>query len=493
MPRLPAPHYLDLQNGAFKETSPADLATLFQALPQSPHKNNLVIHFHGGLVNRESGHKSGLILKESYEAAGAYPIFFIWNSGIKDTLWGNLQEISQEKIFRRLVRRVGQLVLGKMGEEAGQRGGQLELMSLKELPADLEALEQDLQNLEKTAGRPVDWELTTLQEKQVRVELERDRVLNEEAQKIANGLRDADEIDNAIKSRGGSAVRGSTETLMSPEILRELADEGGEPGERGITVFFTIVKHTISVVGRVLSRYRKGRDHGLYTTIVEEILRALYIDNAGALVWKLIKKDTADAFGGDPRKHGGTAFVEQLRQAWHADLNLTLVGHSTGAIYIGHLLQHLDAVLPPEARVNVVFLAAASSFGFINDRLDVFRRRVRHFHNFGLSDERERTYWEFPGYRGSLLYLVSGILEPDEVDMPLVGMERYWDASGPYDRPDIKNVMAMIADKERVWSLSEAGAGRECDAKKHGDFDDNDEATRRSLTFLIGKEFGNAG
>ena len=42
------------------------------------------------------------------------------------------------------------------------------------------------------------------------------------------------------------------------------------------------------------------RDHGLYTTIVEEVLRAAYFNRVGEVVWRMMKKDTSDAFQADP-------------------------------------------------------------------------------------------------------------------------------------------------------------------------------------------------
>lgn len=496
---LPPGHFLDLVDGRFAGTTAADLDTLFARLDADP-GNHLVIHFHGGLVSRESAHASASILLDTYRDAGAYPVFFVWNSDLITAVRRNLDEIAKEKAFRRLVLRVGQLVLGKLGEAVLPVGARstdtLDPPSLKDLPRedDLELLERELDAREAALGAsPAQVEeLSERQEEKVERELATDRVIIEEAQKIAAGLRDPAAVDAELGTRGASTVRGSTATLMSAEILRGIAAETPEPGARGIGTLVTLARFGAKVVRQVVRRYREGRDHGLYSTVVEEVLRGLYLDNVGVLVWNAMKNDTHDAFGGDPALHGGTAFLERLAEHWPEGRRVTLVGHSTGAIYIGRFLEAADRVLPPERRFDVVFLAAACSFPFLHQRLDLFRRRVDNVRSFGLSDRAERAYWEFPPVmKGSLLYFVSGVLEEDEVDMPLVGMERYFSPAGPYDRDDVREVAAYLVADTRVWAGApdDLGPGRRCTGPRHGDFDDQDEAMRESLAHILRNGF----
>jgi hypothetical protein len=58
---------------------------------------------------------------------------------------------------------------------------------------------------------------------------------------------------------------------------------------------------------------------------------------------------------------------------------------------------------------------------------------------FALTDKAERKYFEVPViYKGSLLYIVSGLCEQDpDADKPLLGMQRYWLGKVPYKRADI--------------------------------------------------------
>ncbi len=492
--KLPPEHYLDLVDGRFSQTTAEDLDTLFQKLDAHPQKN-IVVHFHGGLVSRDGAHETGSVLLGTYRDAGAYPVFFVWNTDLLKAVGSNLDEIAKEKAFRRLVLRAGQMVLGKLGESLLPRGarstGTLDAPSLKDLPRedDLEELERELDAREAALSpdRAALDELTPQQEAHVERELTTDRVMNEEAQKIAAGLRDPNAVEAELRTRGSSPVRGSTTTLMSAEILKEIAEQTPEPGARGLGTIITLARFGGLVVRNVVRRYRAGRDHGLYATVVEEVLRALYLDNVGVLVWNAMKNDTKDSFGGDPMRHGGTAFLQRLAANWPEGRRVTLVGHSTGAIYIGHFLEQADRILPEGRKFDVVFLAAACSFGFLHERMDVLRRRVANVRSFGLSDADERAYWEFPPVmKGSLLYFVSGVLEEDEADMPLVGMERYY-SGGAYDRDDVREVTAWLGPDLRVWTggTEDRGPGWRCTSKKHGDLDDKDEHTRASLAHIL--------
>ena len=336
-------------------------------------------------------------------------------------------------------------------------------------------------------------ELSEAQVQQLEEILQQDQRLKEEEAAILAGLRDQGVVEQELGARGpGVPVRGSTQTLMSSKILKEIAaaQDSEEEGQgRSVALAWTIAKHGAKIVAQVLRRYWHGRDHGLYTTVVEEVLRHLYLDNLGLLTWGLIKDDTKDAFGGDPSVHGGTAFVRHLAGWWREGREISLVGHSTGAIYIGHFLEEMDRVLPPEAKANVAFLAPACTFEFLGERLDLFERRVGHWRNFSLKDEIEAGYWEVPGYRGSLLYMVSGLAEGDaedgldQVDMPLVGMQRYFDQAETYDSRAVRRMRDYAHDK-CVWSVIDGGTGRRSSARKHGDFDEDDQTMQSVVEFL---------
>lgn len=478
-------NYLDLVDGVFEGTNAADLAAAFEAVATSPAPDHVVVHFHGGLVGRDSAMAMAERLLPVYGGAAAYPLFFVWNSGALSVLANNLNEVAQEPAFQRLVRRLAQLLAGKLLETIGTRGVTIQAESIKDVSADPEQLLEWTRQREAAAQQRVT-ELTATERSQIERELKQDAVLNAEAAAIAAALRDPREVEQEqqFKTRGGAAVRASRRTLMSPSVLKRIAEESPEPGTRSVATLMVLAKYGVEIAGAVIGRYRRGRDHGLLVTIVEEVARTLYADSIGATVWSLMKGDTGDAFGADPQRHGGTAFARMLQLWWKPGRRITLVGHSTGAIYIGHLLDQIDALLPAQAKVDVVFLAPACTYGFLSERLPVLRRRVSGFRLFGLTDELERGYWEVPLlYPASLLYLVSGLFEEDEADMPIVGMQRYLQASGPYDTPAVRAVAAWI-DSRCVWSPAQTGAGLLSSAPRHGGFDE-DVSTQQSLAHIL--------
>ena len=178
------------------------------------------------------------------------------------------------------------------------------------------------------------------------------------------------------------------------------------------------------------------------------------------------------------------ALLELLNQQWTKDKRITLIGHSTGAIYIGHLLKYADEMLPPDIKFDVVLLAPAATFEFFEQKLDVLRNRVNNIRVFNLKDEIESSYWEVPVlYNRSLLYLVSGLLEEKEIDMPIIGMQRYFTGKDPYDTQPVRSVMDYLNGK-LIWSVANNGPGRQSSAEQHSAFD-NDPSTQSSLRHIL--------
>ena len=100
-------------------------------------------------------------------------------------------------------------------------------------------------------------------------------------------------------------------------------------------------------------------------------------------------------------------------------------------------------------------------------------------------------------YTRSLLYFVSGVLEghvdgdawEDDIDAPVVGMQRYLTDKGVFnssDFPEVEKTRQFLdsVPDSTVWSESSAGSGLNSMSHKHGDFD-NDEETVKSVTWII--------
>ena len=110
---------------------------------------------------------------------------------------------------------------------------------------------------------------------------------------------------------------------------------------------------------------------------------------------------------------------------------------------------------------------------------------------YSLSDEDERAYYEVPVlYPGSLLYIISGLLESEDdaktQDMPIVGMQRYAREIHPFAEPEVIQVWKFLRRREDqfVWSGDQRGAGLNCDSKQHGDFFRTPQTVESFLYFL---------
>ncbi len=179
---------------------------------------------------------------------------------------------------------------------------------------------------------------------------------------------------------------------------------------------------------------------------------------------------------------------------------VTLVGHSTGAVFIDNLLRHFEAMrdnpkepLPDDFRFkNLVFLAPACTFedfaSAVTDHASLFDR----FRMFAMTDKAECEDRLVPLiYTRSLLYFVSGVLER-EADgtsspaKPIVGLNRYYGAAKQGEAAAIGTIRKFVDDDPTrvVWSPAEGGDGLSSSAVHHGDFDD-DALVRASLTYLI--------
>ena len=330
-------------------------------------------------------------------------------------------------------------------------------------------------------------------EQGIREELESDNefVADVEAILAAQEFDDADEFRSARPN-----VRPTT-TLMSPEIMDALVAEEGDPGEKGFFSAAFLAKRAARVLFRVVRRFRVGRDHGIYTTVFEELVRELYLAAVGGETWQIMKKETADTFLSTPsRPRAGELFLRKLAELGDDRPNrIVLVGHSAGAVFVNNLLDATREAreggrLPADFKFDgVVFLAPACTFSKFASILpkDGEAPLFGQFRMFTMDDVHERTNRLVSVvYPRSLLYFVSGVVEREldgagAFDMPLVGMDRYyWRDEAARDAyaelgPEIKSVRDFVhAGMRAVWSPSstDSPAGFRADAISHSGFDD---------------------
>jgi hypothetical protein len=463
-----------LSSGRFSNTSRSQLTSAFDTFAGSKQKDALVVHFHGGLVSESSAEDIASRLYPIYRDAGGYPLFVIWQTGLGETLNNNFQEIIKEDVFPVLVERALQFITGKLDQSPNEKGGEVEL------PTRF-AVEGEIKHKQATGEEPfADREAET-------TSLDAELAPAERAQFEALLAGDETLASAALKLNREDAPE------LNPTLEAELdkARAAGEPGEKGLISTATLVAAGVRILARALKRFASRHEHGIYTTVIEEVMRELKGDLVGGVIWKHMKKDTADSFDGPSDTHGGTALLEEINRIWQAGHKprLVLVGHSAGSVYICHLLEKAATTLPADIRFEVVFLAPGCSFKVLDHALTVAGTRIAAFRSFGMEDELEKHDAIFPPfYMRSLLYFVSGVTE-EAVDLPLVGMKRYHSGNPPFDAaaaPEIAQVRDRLAmfPEPWIWSEKKGGAGLSTLAHRHGDFD-NDVTTLESVAHFI--------
>lgn len=518
-------HCIHLKDGHFSadtETQAADIGSLLAAYGASDSPAGLVVHFHGGLVSYASGKGIAESLTPVYKAAGAYPVFFVWEAGPLEAIFNNLGDIGQEKIFREFVRKAIDFALRRLKGGVGAKGAGGETVNSQ---AVTRAVDEWFEG-RSTAVPFEDFTLPGVADRtrtalaamddamriEIQAELEMDTRFLREIEAVSNGLLPPGESGSAR----GVGTRAATNTLMDPKALGELVDVPVR-GKRGVISLMKVAAAIAKVVIRVVRRFIAGRDHGLYGTVVEEVLREFYVDKLGkCLLWNQMKKDTADAFmekiepGKEP---GGTMFLKALADhlakigPGGARPRVTLVGHSTGAVYICNLLAAAGRWLPAGFKFDIILLAPAVSFERFSACMAANEKWVGGVRLFGMKDEVELKDAMAQGglgpiarlvYPHSLLYFVSGILEDEEEDKPdhpILGMQRFFerkDVFGATDFPEVEQARRFFAAPPQrcaVWSEVHDGNGLASASKAHGDFD-GDKVTLESVQWLLRNGFG---
>ena len=218
-------------------------------------------------------------------------------------------------------------------------------------------------------------------------------------------------------------------------------------------------------------------------------------------VWDEMKENAARAADRLPAKWdtapddqipGATLIAERLARyrADHPDVEIHLVGHSAGSIFLAGLIDRLaDANIPV---TSLTYLAAAI-------RTDTWLNHVyphltngdiTRFTAFGMNPARELDDICGAGgiaiYHKSLLYLVSRAFErpanPDDPEVPILGMAHF--ADQPVGGTSLTQAIATLPDARLAWSPSVDPTDARSDSSTHGGFDD-DNPTMTSVLLRI--------
>ena len=506
-------HVIHLVNGRLREggvpskTKKADVDRIVEAALASGPTSHLVIHFHGGLVSAAAGRAIAAKLSSRYAQAGRYPVFFVWESGFLESVRNNLGDIARDPLFRELVKKVSRWVLTQLPAGVGFKGagGTVDVGRLEgefdewfagkrsSLP---EALSGQASQAVLKGGSVVE-----PSEADLRLKIQMQLGPDAEFQNTLKVVQDSITAESLAHPTPKTDATGRLVSPLSEVAPEQVGDVMDVQQGKGFLSLAKISLFIAGVVVAVIRRLLRGRSHGLYPTIVEEILAGLYVDKIGGVLWGQMKKDTSDAFG-DSAICGGSALIEAIsaqQAAGKAFNRITLIGHSTGAIYICNLIDYAASRLPSTA-FEVVFLAPAVTYSRMATTLQQHAARIARFRMFAMHDDVESADQLVPfAYTRSLLYFVSGLVEFQGVsrtaDEPLLGMERFLlekQTFAPAEFPAIAAVEAFLKShpKSVAWSKTANGSasGEKTESMRHGDFDD-DPVTLDSLAHVLAQGF----
>jgi hypothetical protein len=218
-------------------------------------------------------------------------------------------------------------------------------------------------------------------------------------------------------------------------------------------------------------------------------------------VWSEMKENAELAFGSG---RGGDLLITALQKlagTWGDGFELHLVGHSAGAIFLGHLLSALAARGMAGRVASISLYAPACTVQFANRHYAPQVDAMKRLHIDLLADPLERD--DSVGiYRKSLLYFVSNALEVD-LRTPILGLHKV------FDRDDAGwDGTSSTGETLKNWRDAAAAAGLSTSTKRltvlrsdkivaalpdrriqaaHGSFDNDVEVVGRTIARILGR------
>lgn len=169
-------------------------------------------------------------------------------------------------------------------------------------------------------------------------------------------------------------------------------------------------------------------------------------------IWSEMKENAELAYGSG---RGGDLLIQALKNlaaTWGQDLEIHLVGHSAGSIFLGHLLSALSAHDLQPLVASIHLYAPACTVAFANRHYAPQADAMKKLCIDLLSDRVERDDSIGP-YRKSLLYLVSNALEAD-LRTPILGLQRVFD-----DNDSGWDGTSSVGDTLKTWRAAVRDAG----------------------------------
>lgn len=464
------------QRSGTYQTLPEHIDQLFNNFEQH-NQRKIAIYFHGGLVNEQAGLTGARNMAPHIIQGQCAPVCFVWETGLVETISTNITKIHQTKLFTKLLKAIIKKVSEKITISDPQGRGTAQVgLTYAQIQEELSSPIpfKDFDRISAQAGGRGPGDVEDLVQNKIVFEAQ----LNAELRRV---IETDPEFIEAIE-----------QTELS------VPTENAANGSRGIISLLGFVKHAVAIVYRIIKRFIEKRDHGIYPTIVEEILRELYIAELGAWVWNAMKIKAADMWKSNQDRQGldqyvGRYFLEKLiaYKNKYPDTKISLIGHSAGSIAISHLLNNTAALSADFTYDHILLLAPACRIDLFQTALLTNPNRCKDIRIFTMSDDYESQDVLVPFvYTRSLLYMVSGILEDEgkSYDAYILGLQRHIGYQLPYNIPGLQTCHDYIymAGLDRVsFSIATTTVdGMTTTATKHGDFDDNP-ATLTSIEWIL--------
>lgn len=387
----PSINAIYLRDGKYDdESTRAHVTATFEAFRSQTATDRLALFFHGGLVDKASGQQGAANEYDVYRNF-VFPLFFIWESGIWELLAHHLPLVFAETIFGRIVDHATDLLSTKISQP--------QVSAAVNRASALEA------STEKALNQIT---LTSADVKDFMMSVQNDEQIQQEAVAIARTSQGVDTLMG--KAQTSDFLQLSPRTYLSPEVVSAIRGAYAQANRSNLGTGGTldslpidiggatqaasaVAKAAVQVIINCVERFGAKRDHGLTCTIVEEVLRALYLGNMGSSIWEEMKRETGDAFGADSSIYGGTAVIEEVCGQLNRKPStpITLVGHSTGAIYIGNFLRHVDVALRAQGDTTTMFdiilMAPACTIDFYASN---YTNRIRGIRIFQMQDSTNK-------------------------------------------------------------------------------------------------------
>ncbi len=433
--------------------------------------SSVSLYFHGGLVNRESGIEAAKEYSLLFEEANSFPVCFVWETGFKEILIERLKTIHKSKLFQKALVKVLKKFAERYIPVVQSRGAAsitdawVEDQLKRDFP--FENFDHNVSAKSRSVGVGNEYERGEFEVTQeIEAELERELSMDAEFDEI---------------------------------VMEEANLDASKSTPRALVTGITVIKKIAAIVWRIIKRFYQHRDHEIYATSVEEILREFYIGEIGTEIWSLMKDKAANMWRDDDpatnKNEQGVAgyFLNKMIELKKEvpGLEMNIVGHSAGCISLLHAYQSIRVKNCRDLVKEMILIAPAARIDLCNEMMEGDTSFAKRITLFALCDELEihDTLIKVI-YPASLLYFVSGLLEGEENDAMILGMQRFWlDEFVLSDAEEILKVKELFiasTNSKVVFSPTEIDAshGGKNSGTGHSQID-NDPLVQESIKFLI--------